>query len=75
MCLSRRTEFCFDAEMDFDTLSLKPTTTFRSQMRWLWNLSQPKQCLVKGASCLFLARWHCDLDVVYSDDVQISLRS
>jgi len=75
MRLSGGHEICFDTEMDFNPISFEPAPSSGGEVRWLWNLPKAKQSLVEGPSFILPAGRHCDLYVIYPNDVQIGLHS
>jgi hypothetical protein len=58
------TEFCFDAEMDLDNATLKPASTTLLEFGGFLNFDHAQQSAVKGASLVFLAGGHGQLNVI-----------
>jgi hypothetical protein len=64
----RRTKIGFDPEMDLHIAAGKPASAALGEFGRLKDFSHTKQIAVKGASTLFFARGHRELDVIDGEE-------
>ncbi len=69
VCLARRCERTFDAQMKPDCSILKPATATSRQILRLWNFRKAEGRTIKIARFLLLTFRHCQLNMIESDDL------